>query len=650
MINPRRQLDLRSPWHLTWLFLTFGLAGWMLQATPTLEIDMQGDGGILQVFHSRDGLWTEAQSVPSVVLPGRRTVSVPLPWSLPDRLRLDPISHAGGTTVVAMRYRYLLFQSTVDPLQIRPLRDSKALSVRLDAPRGLTIRSADDDPQLSVPVPRTIAVWHALGIALSAAPLLLIGALWPWRTGQSEDDVGYQLALMLLGFAFALMVYMIGRSGAGYPIHDDWRYFYPGPFSMIEGHGRWLTMAGNDTYFLTGQLIDWALLKLSGGSTYAVRLFALTLLAIFLALASALSARHAGKWAPFALLALSLALNAKAYWSQQFMAYHQFLPILALFLVLWIAHRPNGEGLSLPARICMIVVTLAAGLAYISGSILFIVVSIAYVIAVPGSLKWAGRKRRPVFWYAGLPALLALAVQLWMVTSVQGSLLERSHAGGIAWPVEMRFWAFLIGLSGQAAGSWGNALALDSALFAVLIGLAGYALVRSVRTRPSSPRETADWFVALALFAGALAYAAMISAGRAELGTEAADASTVAAIAKWRFHYWWLAALLPVAVAISLNNLLGSNRASSALLLVLSLTVIVGKSAYVIRQDMPFFEQVRLDIREGEACVRAEIIRNGGSAGTIQCPTFYPADLGAAVRLAEQRDLGFMHELLQRPR
>jgi hypothetical protein len=648
-MNPQRpRLDLHSPWHLTLVFLVFGLAGWLLQASPALEFDVDGDGGIAQVFHSPDGHWNEANSVPTVVLPGSRTVSLRLPWSLPERLRFDPIAHAGSVTIRQVRYQYLLFRHVVAPDDISGLREPVAQGVTPGADGSLRLHAYDDDPQLSVPTP-PLASWRVAGLLLALLPIgLAMGSLRgsQLRGGRSA---AFASSVALAGMAFAALVYLVGWSEADLPILDDWRYFHPGRFSLIEGHAAWLGIASNDTYFLTGQLLDWALLGLTGGDTRALRVFALGLLAPFLALAAALAWRHAPRWAPAAVLGTTLTLAARAYWSQQFVAYHQFLPVLALFAVLWIVGR-NQLTYTPAQRGWLVFWTLVAGLAYVSGALLFVTVALAWMAARPATLNPSQYRGHPVAWYVGIPALLTLAVQLWLVTTTQGSLVERSHAGEMSWPTQERFWAFMAGLFGRTAGIPDGWLAFDALVLLSMILLGGCILVHTVGwhfRRDDAPDPAAA--VSLVLFAGAFAYAALVAAGRAALGTESADAVTIANIAKWRFHYWWLAAMLPLGAAIALDVLSRGRRGAMVFMAAATVALAMTKMVTFVRNDVPYFAYTREEARTGAACVRAAIIGNGGLDGPIRCPSYYPGDIAPAVRSAYEHKLAFARTLLQLP-
>lgn len=652
----RPRLDLHSPWHLTLVFLAFGLAGWLLQASPVLKFDVEGTGGIAQVFHSRHGHWNEAESIPTVVLPGSRTVAMRLPWTLPARIRLDPIAHAGSVKLGSVRYEFLVFRHTLAPADILPLRDSTVQTLSTDAGGTVQLHAYDRDPQLSIPAPPSLLVWRASGLALAVLPLALLMSALPWRRLRDPPAAAFAVALGFLGVSFAAFVYMVGWSDASHPILDDWRYFFPGRFSLIDGDAEWLVAAGNDTYFLTGQALDWALIRLSGGSTVVVRVFALAMLAVFLGLASALARKHAGLFASLALVGLSLTLSARSYWTQQFIAYHQFIPVLALFFVIWVSGDdersrhpdglPAGSGIGFGQRVAMIVATLAAGLSYISGALVFVALTAAYLALTPHALVPSQHRRRPILWYVGIPAILASTLQIWMVSTRQGSLLESSHAGAMSWPWEGNFWWFMSGLFGRSFGVPSGLLAMDIALMMATMILAVLVLVVAIRHRKQRSAG-GHVFVAVGLFACAFAYSAIVSAGRAALGTADMPPQTIADIAKWRFHYWWLAAILPLAIAITLNTWLARRRLAVLACLALSLTLFALKVHTWRTTDLPFFVETRHAVHEGTACVRAAIITHGTERARILCPSFYPTDLAPALWAADRAKLSFARDLLQ---
>lgn len=628
----RLQEGFQSPARLFLVLILTGMAALLFAQRPQLLVSLVSEGGYAQVFYSADQAWSEAGSVREVVLPGERTVRFGLPLRLPAKLRLDPSEKAGTLQLNRVRFKYLFFRADVPLSSIEAVNN---VAVAVDQ-ESLQVSASGSDPQLRVSVPYWL-IFSGFAFGLLTTLLLAWGmmCLWPRQNG-----LWLGLAWCSVVVAFGLAVWFPFINAPITPFLDDWRYFMPGAYSLVDGGWQWLAIASNDTYFLTGQLIDWVVITVTGGSLEALRLIGLTLLALFLAFAITLAIRVCGYFAPVAVAGLAIAVGGNSYWGAQLIAYHQFLPVLFLFVVLHYGEGRVGvwKGLALGLLV------VAAGLSYISGPILFLAAALAYLLVYPDVLRWP--QRRALFWLILLFALATMVVQLVLVVGAQGSLLDRNHATATVYPSSINYWLYLAGLFGAGLGVRGTALSLD--LLALLLSAVLGLTFLLFRHRHVDNEKTLSWerFVGLALFGGSFAYAAIVTSGRAGFVPDYAGASDVAGFAKIRFHYWWLAAMLPISWAVALNIIATRwgffKKGVPALVLVLLMVKVVHVNVWDPRANQRKVEWERAGIQ----CLREELAAAAGRV-PIDCPSVYPGDIAPAIWAIHDHDFPFGRELLQ---
>ncbi|MEO7198898.1 MAG: hypothetical protein ABIY56_01635, partial [Dokdonella sp.] len=238
-----------------------------------------------------------------------------------------------------------------------------------------------------------------------------------------------------------------------------------------------------------------------------------------------------------------------------------------------------------------------------------------------------------------------LLIQLILVSERQGSLLEHNHATATVYPNDSRFWAFQVGLVARALGSTGRIISLDVVLYAVVVAAGLLLLWRSRQQLTEQERFSIS--VCLGLVGAAFIYACVVATGRA--GFAAADApwGHVVAMAKSRFHFWWITALLAIPLATVIQQLLGRRRSwpifvSSGVGLLLC-----AKLLTIFTIDVPAYQDAELREAIAIDCVRASVVDDEGLSAPILCDGFYPADLRAPLQISREQNLMPWRRIMQ---
>lgn len=502
---------------------------------------------ISTVYYDADGRWSEAQTLTQSLEPGMNRVTLRLPTlDAGDRVRFDPGKTQGIYHILSLRWfrgglsRNIALSTVENP---RP----EAMDTRL-AGNLLELTTRDIDPQLIVPLPSL--GWRLAGL-LWPLGLVVLALLAGWSAALRGRIGAIGIANVFLGTAVALYCLMFAKFSPQLPIFDDWRYVIPSPFDLIGNRWDWLRAVGNDTYFLTGQAIDFVALKLSNVDFGWLRAVALALLLVYVWATQRVLVRTA--ISPLAtavgIALLAWTLSANSYWGGTAIAHHQFLPVLFGALVL--LHLVGREGATRTrwSHALVVLLAVASGLAYISGGLFIIALAVALILAHADESRY--RPWPPALhvgmWLLALGILL-IALQIGLVGKSQGTLLDHTHASASVYPADHRFWLFVNGLFGRALGYTGHRPLLDAAL--AVLALAPAVMLGIQRAwKGFAHREPCErrMPVMLTIYAGVATvfYASAVAFGRA--GLVAADASTEAIVwtAKARFHYWPIAAMLP---------------------------------------------------------------------------------------------------------
>ncbi len=623
-----------------------GLAGLLVGVRPQLDVHQVAAGGSAQVAPQDAWALWPPHRVHTPVAAGERRVRMRLPALLPARLAYDASDQPGPAEVRSVAVRVLglplggrlAFEPPVVPDQMASGSFERDFAMPPAQPATFTL----------VHLPWWVRAWMLWPMAVLAAACAVAYAAHARslaRDATPADGIDQtRLALLFLAACYGIMVYQAVWLGPWQPMWDDWRYLIPGAFSLVDGDFDWLGMAGNDTYFLTGQVLDWMVLHASGGSFLAIRLVALALLGAFLVFAAHLALHLPRQQAVLALVALAFVLGPDGYWTLQAIAYHQFLPVLFLMIAIAVLQRAwqHPDRLETGATLALVACALLAGLAYISGAVLFIAFAIATAAGLGGSRARAGYRRVLPVLVLFAVALAAGVVQVAMVSQFQDSLLERTHASATVFPDNWRFWAFQLGLVARAF-QFRTSLPNWEVFVAVLVLAAGLALlVRAWRSEGADRYLTA---IGTGLVAAAVAYACVVAAGRAGLADPPSPWIKVVEMGAARFHFWWLAALLPVPLAMAAGLLPGFRRWGRLVVPVAALAMVVVKVDAVLEHDSKGFRLTGRQEAQGIACVRASYER----PGPLLCTDFYPTDLRAPVEAARQRDLRLWRSLMQVP-
>lgn len=634
-----------SRWRWLAFFLLFGCLGLLWAAQPVLEAEQSSAGGRAQVFYSSHAAWQEAESNQIPLLAGTRMVRLKLPLFLPKTLRYDPVDQPGDFHLHRVSLRYLLFSIEVAPASLEPLVAS--VGVGQSTPGGdVEYVARDADPQLALRVPRLAALWFSIPLLATLLALWLVwAACWPRLRAHGRT---LAISILFLASCYAILVYQAIALGPWLPILDDWRYLFPGAFSLVDGNTHWLTIAGNDTYFLTGQLLDWVLLTLTSASFLVVRVFALALLGAFLAFATRLAVQLCGDSAALAVAALSFTVTAVAYWNLQAVAYHQFLPVLLLFVAVALMHGYKLRR-RMPRSLVwgLVLSTAFAGLAYISGAVLLLAFAIGYLIGERPGLdreRWRAQSAPLII---GAVALATLLIQLTLVSQHQGSLLEHNHATATVYPDDPRFWAFQIGLVARALGATGRFIWLDVALYVLVIAAAATLLWRSRQALAEQERFSVS--VCLGFFSAAFIYTCVVASGRAGFAPAEAPWLHAVAVSKARFHFWWITALLAIPLATVAQHVMAGRSWLRAFVRGGVGALMIAKLLTIHSIDIPAYRDAKLRESGAVECVRDSVRGKDVFATAVRCDGFYPADLRAPLQIAREKNLMAWRRIMQEP-
>ncbi|WP_386067802.1 hypothetical protein ACFJIW_23900 [Tahibacter sp. UC22_41] len=512
----------------------------------TIDVASSDSSDQAQLFYSATGAWNEQESLKVPLTNPIEQLNLRIPaGSVGSGVRFDPGQRASEYHILSVRWQRGTMTRQLKPEMISNLRPD-GQQLRVDGARVL-LASSDVDAQVFLPAPgrpwRLLALWPLLLVA--AVALAVAGLAWRERCG--AVDVATIYLFVALGiYCLAAATYM-----PDLPLQDDWRYIMPGAFQITGDSYRWLTIVSNDTYYLTGQLLDYAVLKFSNGSFALLRWTGVGVLVVYLLAMrrSIVAAAGPTLGAAVGIALVAGVLGQPNYWGQTGVAYHQFIPVAVTALLLaYVGRYVERAGVAASSAI-LLLLCLLAGLAYISGGLMLACVGGGLL------LGYADRRfdpRVPAV-RAGLTILIAgialLLLQVWLVSKAQGSLAEHNHAVGSVYPSDRRFPIFVVALFGRAAGYLGTNIAIDLGLFAlclspgIVLGLERLwrGLVRGVPAQ--RPLQTA---LPIAAAAASLSYATAIAFGRAGFTTPDLDQNVITAIAKARFHFCTIAALLPL--------------------------------------------------------------------------------------------------------
>jgi hypothetical protein len=582
---------------------------------------------VTQVYYSRDARWNEPESTAAALAPGRNDVRLGLPGLLTGSfVRFDPGRRAATYRISSLRW---IGTGSEIPVALSALINARtdASDVALSA-NELVLVAHDNDPQVLVPTPawgaRIAGALWPLGISLVA--LVFVAFALRRRVGLPA------LAAALLATCALLYFFACLTIGPRLPLADDWRYVLPGPFNLINGSWQWLGVVGNDTYFLTNQILDFLVLKFSNVDFLWLRGVAVVLLLLHLAMQYRVVSRAAQASPAVAAVAIMLgiwSLAAGAYWSGTTIAYQQALPTIfgTAMLVQLVAH--DGSIRSRLSLGLLIACCLGSGLSYISGGVLILSLGVAYLLAV----DWRRAPSSAVRIVAVLLgfAIALLVLQFALVSNQQGSLLQHNHHSESVFPTDRRFWLFFVALYGRALGYGGLWVPADI-LFTLLALLPALVLgVQRLRAlfRGAAPEAQPTWTL-LALYAGigSVSYAAIVAFGRAGFASADSAATVITAMGKGRFHFWPVAAMLPYAW-LGWAALLQRMRIGTTLAGAVVGTLMLAPKSLLLLDNVSTLRDIDRSAHDGARCVVAHLA-DAEAGRPVVCTTLTSAanDIG----------------------
>ena len=628
-----------------WLLISFyfgaNFAPWHLAAEVTTDAT-----DVAQLYYSSNGTWSETESQTLPMVAGSNAITFTLPQIWPGKtVRFDPGQRTITYRIARLHWIHggMSFNVPLDRIS-NPRSSDCHLS---NAGGALFIGCTDNDSQLIVPAPDPDWILASF-VSLLALPMLgLIPLLW--LSGKIEPA---RMAGLFVAICASCYVFITLHHGPILPLYDDWRYVYPGPFDMVDGNWQWLTVVGNDTYFLTNQLIDFAVLKLTNVDFYWLRVVALTLLLIQLALQYRILTRAAGTSSIVGAIAITLewwSLASDGYWGNTAVAYQQFLP--TFFGTCALALLLRNEVSLRRSSICALLVffCVASGLSYISGGLLMLSLGIACVLFVPRQSRASAGGAYRAGWLLGLLGTALLLLQIVLVNHYQGSLLQHNHAVASVYPTDRRFWLFFIALFGRALGYTGTFAPIDACLTVLFVFPAAlFTLQRFSSKRATNESAVPSWWKLLSVYAGigGISYALAVSFGRSGFAPIDATTAAVIALGKARFHYWPIAAMLPY-VWLGWAEIARHNANRRAILGFAAIALLVPKSIIAFAHDS-YVSNAKDHSLSGAACV-VNHLSDAAAHRPVVCTalTSAPLNLGPVIDRLRARHSPLYSELIR---
>lgn len=450
------KIDKARGWALA---LNFAFFGWVLvylalAAAPTwLFVGIHSEkAGLARLFVKHEGIWDIARSAVYPVEAGTSRLAFRVSALGGDEeIRFDP-GDASRYELVRLRWHagFLDRES--------PLADVKAMSGLVKMADNKLVAQTDGPP-LQLSLPQLPAATRQLAMLSVFAPALVIFGLLSWltyrgRAGPIAVATTYVVVIALVYAYFCL------HMGAQIPVFDDWRYVLPGPLSLIDGHWSWMLATGNDTFFLTGQIIDYICLALFNVDFMPIRWVALGLLVLNVWWVRRTVIAVSDGQRIFAAIAIMLCVWSFVggrLWGGTSMAYHQALPTLFSSLILLHLVGPTGSLRQRYRYTLLIGAAIASGLAYISGGMMVIAMALsALFVGIAGREGEGFRALRNTGIVLLIAGIALMAFQLGMVGHYQGSLVEHNHAAASVYPNDRRFWLSAIAQFGMAMGYSGQ--------------------------------------------------------------------------------------------------------------------------------------------------------------------------------------------------
>ncbi|GEM_PF-5387444 len=449
-----------------------------------------------------------------------------------------------------------------------------------------------------------------------------------------------KISIGIVIVTFGCFVLWYAASGPTMPFWDDWRYFLKNSMNAF-GAGKWIYV-GNDTLTIA-TFFDVTIFKAVNFNFAFARYLSLVWLLFYLFFAVfALRLVYEGYARAAATLLLMMPLSINGYWDDgTYIAYHQGLPVVfavvSFYLVMSALRKSEA---SLLGTLVVALLSVVSGLTYISGFIP--VLGLGAALLMGAFLEAEGesfkKKLRRLGVFLILLALGVLAIQFFMVSTAQGSLLEKSHASSVVTPFDARFWIFFLGVIGKGVGFRGTAIWFDALIAVVLfspMAVIGYQIVLEKKSLKGAPQH--DLLLITYVYSSViiLMYAAMVSYGRGGL-LPVHDYHSASIVSKARFHHWWVSALAPFWISGLVWVFLSKFRLrffSIFLFLTVALCLLKFCDLGLWGYEKVFSYQKNRELN-GIACVRDNIDRK-----EILCRDFYPSNIKYAIDLVIEKKI-----------
>jgi len=593
--------------------------------------------------------WRNAEPIAMPTIEGRNRATFRLTHGYGEIVRWDPGVVAGTYEISAVSfarggetYRVDLETGISSP-EAREMKQA----LQLDGTRGLVIVSTDSDPQLLITVPSGAADTNfdrqllAVSLAAGIAALSLAVAFRCRRRWNEE-----WIAIGFVVWLYLVFAFYVAKIASRLPFWDDWRYL-----REVDASGRLpitpraLFRPFNDTVGATGKFIDATMLNATGFNFFALQMFGVLLLGVYIVLMITLiriiSRRLAPAATPYAILLVSLSLVAMSYWIEPAVAYHQFLPLLFATPILLLLRRDRHVTIR---TIAVGVFGLLAGFAYISGALMMVAMGAAFLVSyVQRRPDWADLRRFAPGLMIVATGLFTFVSQIYLVSRFQGSLVASSSVAASAFPWEPEFWAFYLGMTGRALGLRSGPILAYLAIVAALL-LAPVAIAFIVRWPERFHATSYEAFVVF--FAAILvpAYTAIVSFGRAGMGGDKSFGSLMV-FGAGRFHFWWIAALIPLVwigwVAFLRSQPEHVRTIGLVVLVLVTLAIAVPKTVTPWNYPSSFANR-ELAFQRTRTCVTSNILEGNVS---FTCRHASSGDIGPQLRIAYKYDMTFIRQV-----
>lgn len=358
------------------------------------------------------------------------------------------------------------------------------------------------------------------------------------------------IAFVLIGLPFlSLIINAISwlHFGLDFPVYDDWRSYYSGQIHSLDL--KYLFQPVNDTMTPVGFALDALAQRYLDGNSIAYQFLSMiVVLGGLLTLQFYLLRRTLKdlKLVSVCFVFSLLMIQPGSYWGLQNMAYHQALPLLAIFSILALVLNKDIKNI---LRILLIFfLALFASFSYISGAFSIFVMGFVFLYINYFSVKSVFQKA--IFqsgWLLCFVGLFSVIIQY-----KRSILSSDAHGAGspMAMPYEGKFWYYFLGKIGRSLSlaeiyPWLSVVIVLMACLIVFILMIEF-LKNKTYWHKSGEHIYAVGFLFFTVTSVVFVYLAMVSAGRVNLKpSNTVEPSQIFLYGFQRFHFFWATLLWP---------------------------------------------------------------------------------------------------------